>query len=136
LVRFRQKDDDELTYDTNIVEMALTPFRIAGSILSYGGDVMNHKSLVSLVTTRREEIVRRFAIKKLGVFGSAARDQMHEGSDIDVLVEFQASPTFDASMDLQFYLEDLFHASVDVVIEDTVKSRMRPFIEKDLIRVA
>lgn len=80
---------------------------------------MNHKSLVSLVTTRREEIVRRFAIKKLGVFGSVARDQRHEGSDIDVLV-VQASPTFDASMDLQFYLEDLFHASVDVVIEDTV----------------
>lgn len=97
---------------------------------------MNHKSLISLLAGRREEIVRRFAIKKLGIFGSAARDEMHEGSDIDVLVEFEASPTFDASMDLKFYLEDLFHAKMDGVIEDTVKPRMRPFIEKDLIRVA
>lgn len=96
---------------------------------------MNHKSLISLLTNRREEIVRRFSIKKLGVFGSAARDEMHEGSDIDVLVEFQASPTFDAYMDLKFYLEDLFKAKVDLIIEDDVKPRMRPFIEKDLIRV-
>ena len=97
---------------------------------------MNHKSLISLLTSRREEIVRRFSIKKLGIFGSAARDEMHEGSDIDVLVEFQTSPTFDAYMDLKFYLEDLFKANVDLVIEDDVKPRMRPFIEKDLIRVA
>ena len=97
---------------------------------------MSHKNLVSLLTSRREEIVRRFSIKKLGIFGSAARDEMHEGSDIDVLVEFQTSPTFDAYMDLKFYLEDLFKANVDLVIEDDVKPRMRPFIEKDFIRVA
>ncbi|HNP59706.1 MAG TPA: nucleotidyltransferase family protein [Nitrospirales bacterium] len=97
---------------------------------------MNHTNLLSLLTNGREEIVRRFGIKKLGIFGSAARDEMHEGSDIDVLVEFQSSPTFDAYMDLKFYLEDLFHSSVDLVIEDTVKPRMRPLIEKDLIRVA
>ena len=97
---------------------------------------MQHTNLLSLLTKNREEIVRRFGIKKLGIFGSAARNEMHAGSDIDVLVEFQALPTFDAYMDLKFYLENLFHMSVDLVIEDTVKPRMRPLIEKDLIRVA
>ena len=97
---------------------------------------MNHTSLLSLLTNGHEEMVRRFGIKKLGIFGSASRDEMHEGSDIDVLVEFQAPPTFDAYMDLKFYLENLFHTSVDLVIDDTVKPRMRPLIEKDLIRVA
>ena len=97
---------------------------------------MQHTNLLSLLTKDREEIVRRFGIKKLGIFGSAARNEMHAGSDIDVLVEFQALPTFDAYMDLKFYLENLFHMSVDLVIEDTVKPRMRPLIEKDLIRVA
>ncbi len=97
---------------------------------------MNHKSLLSLLTNEREEIVRRIGITKLGIFGSAARDEMHEGSDIDVLVEFEAPPTFDTCMDLKFYLKNLFHTSVDLVIVDTVKPRMRPLIEKDLIRVA
>lgn len=41
---------------------------------------------------------------------------MHEWSDIDVLVEFQVSPTFDAYMDLTFYLEDLSHTNVDLDI--------------------
>jgi len=97
---------------------------------------MQHTNLLSLLTKDREENIRRFGIKKLGIFGSAARNEMHAGSDIDVLVEFQALPTFDAYMDLKFYLENLFHMSVDLVIEDTVKPRMRPLIEKDLIRVA
>ena len=97
---------------------------------------MNQQNLVSLLTNAREEIVRRFGIKKLGIFGSAARNEMHEDSDIDVLVEFQAPPTFDVYMDLKFYLENLFHTNVDLVIDDTVKPRMRPLIEKDLIRVA
>ncbi|MDH5430159.1 MAG: nucleotidyltransferase family protein [Nitrospirota bacterium] len=97
---------------------------------------MQHTNLLSLLTKDREENIRRFGIKKLGIFGSAARNEMHAGSDIDVLVEFQALPTFDAYMDLKFYLENLFHTSVDLVIEDTVKPRMRPLIEKDLIRVA
>jgi hypothetical protein len=97
---------------------------------------MNPKSLVSLLASRRAEIVRRFGIKKLGIFGSAARDEMHEESDMDILVEFHATPTFDAYMDLKFYLEELLLTSVDLVIEDTVKPRMRPLIEKDLFRVA
>ena len=97
---------------------------------------MNRKRVLSLLANRREEIVHRFGVKKLGVFGSAARGEMREGSDIDVLVEFDSPATFDGYMDLKFYLEDLFGRSVDVVIEDTVKPRMRPLIEKDLIHVA
>lgn len=97
---------------------------------------MNDKDLLSLLANGREDMVRQFGIKKLGIFGSAARNEMHEGSDIDVLVEFQSPPTFDAYMDLKFYLENLFHMNVDLVIDDTVKPRMRPLIEKDLIRVA
>ncbi|HBP88455.1 MAG TPA: nucleotidyltransferase domain-containing protein [Nitrospirales bacterium] len=72
----------------------------------------------------------------MGIFGSATRNEMHEGSDTDVLVEFQNSPTVDAYMDIKFFLEDLFHTPVYVVLEDTVKPRMRPIIKKDLIRVA
>jgi len=97
---------------------------------------MNHKNLLSLLANSREDMVRQFGIKKLGIFGSAARNEMHKNSDIDVLVEFQSPPTFDTYMDLKFYLENLFHASVDLVIDDTLKPRMRPLIEKDLIRVA
>ena len=70
------------------------------------------------------------------MFGSAARDEMHEGSDVDVLVEFEGLATFDGYMDLKFYLENLFKTSVDLVTEKGVKPRMRPIIQRDLIYVA
>jgi len=51
-----------------------------------------------------------------------------------VLVQLD-EPTFDHYMDLKFYLEDLFGADVDLVLADTVKPRLRPSIERALLRV-
>ncbi len=97
---------------------------------------MNRNQVISLLSNHREEILRRFSVQRLSVFGSAARDEMREGSDVDMLVEFQGPATFDGYMDLKFYLEDLFGTKVDLVTIDSVKPRMRPIIEKDLINVA
>jgi len=97
---------------------------------------MNRTDVLSLLNKHREDIQRRFRVKTLGVFGSAARDEMREGSDVDVLVEFNGPPTFDGYMDLKFFLEELLGTKVDLVTIDAVKPRMRPIIEKDLIDVA
>jgi len=97
---------------------------------------MNRDQILSLLNQHREDIQQRFAIKHLALFGSAARDEMHESSDVDVLVEFEGPATFDGYMDLKFYLEDLFKTSVDLVTEKGVKPRMRPIIQRDLIYVA
>jgi hypothetical protein len=61
---------------------------------------------------------------------------MREGSDVDVLVEFDGPATFDHYMDLKFFLENLFGTRVDLVTREAVKPRMRPSIEKELIHVA
>lgn len=97
---------------------------------------MNRNQVISLLSNHREEILRRFSVHRLSVFGSAARDEMRAGSDVDMLVEFQGPATFDGYMNLKFYLEDLFGTKVDLVTIDAVKPRMRPIIEKDLINVA
>ena len=97
---------------------------------------MNKERILSLLASRREDILARFGVKKLGVFGSAARDDMRSDSDVDILVEFQGPPTFDGYMDLKAYLEALLGTAVDLVTEDALKPRMRPLIEKDMVRVA
>jgi predicted nucleotidyltransferase len=55
---------------------------------------------------------------------------------VDILVEFQEAATFDGYMDLKAFLETILSTSVDLVTEDAVKPRMRPVIEKDMVRVA
>ena len=95
------------------------------------------KSLVlNLLRTQIEVTRRRFGAKHISVFGSAARDELNEASDIDVLVEFDGLPTFDNYMELKFFLQDLFKRRVDLVTRDSIKPRMRQIIERDLIRVA
>jgi predicted nucleotidyltransferase len=72
----------------------------------------------------------------LFLFGSAARDEMGEGSDVDVLVEFEGPATFRGYFDLKDYLETLLGRTVDLVTERGLKPRARRHVERDLIRVA
>jgi predicted nucleotidyltransferase len=51
-------------------------------------------------------------MKSLALFGSVARDDATDTSDVDVLVDFGAPPTFDQYMGLKIFLEDLLQCSV------------------------
>ncbi len=97
---------------------------------------MSREDIILQLQTRGQDLKAQFGLKKLSLFGSAARDELVQASDIDVLVEFVDSPTFDGYMDLKFLLEELFGRRVDLVTREAIKPRMRPFIEKDLIDVA
>jgi len=81
------------------------------------------------------EKIKRFGVKSLAVFGSAARGEAHPDSDIDILVEFDGPPTFDAYMDLKFFLEELLGRRVDLVTPKALKPRLRPYVEKEAIHV-
>lgn len=82
------------------------------------------------------ETIRSFGVRSLRLFGSVARDEATEASDVDLLVDFDDSPTFSRFMDLRFYLEDLLGTRVDLVTENGLRERVRPFVEKDAFRVA
>ena len=71
-------------------------------------------------------------VRRLAIFGSAARDEMTDDSDLDFLVEF-SKISFDAYFDVKFYLEKLFGCTVDLVMADTVKPRLKPYIEKEAV---
>jgi predicted nucleotidyltransferase len=83
-----------------------------------------------------QDIIKKFKVHKMFLFGSVARGQETTSSDIDILIKFEIPPTYDMYMDLKFFLEDLFGRTVDLVTEDALKPEIRPYVEKDLIRVA
>ena len=72
----------------------------------------------------------------LSSLGPAARDELREGSDIDLLVEFDGPATFDGYFGLKDYLEALFGRTVDLVTEQGLKPRARRSVERDLVGVA
>ncbi len=90
-----------------------------------------------IVTLRRhKDSLACFQINSLFLFGSIARDEGADNSDIDILVEFTNAPTFDLYMDLKFFLEDLFGRVVDLVTVTGIRKEIKDHIQKDLIRVA
>jgi len=77
-----------------------------------------------------QQAMRRLGVRRLGLFGSTVRDESRPSSDLDFLVELERN-SFDAYMDLKFFLEELFQCRVDLVLADTIKPRLREGILKE-----
>jgi len=95
---------------------------------------MTRDEILKKLEEHREKI-RGFGVRRLGIFGSYARGEQTEGSDMDFLVEFEKK-TFNNYMDLKFFLEDLFRCRVDLVISDAVKPRLRKPIFEETVYAA
>ncbi len=67
--------------------------------------------------------IKKYGVKRIGLFGSYLRNEQEPTSDIDILVEFEKRKiTFDNYMYLKFFLEDLFQSKVDLVMEESIKT--------------
>jgi predicted nucleotidyltransferase len=77
--------------------------------------------------------LRALGVRRLGLFGSFARNDPTAESDIDVLVEFEpGQKTFDNFMRLVFLLEDLLQRPVEVVTAESLSPYLRPYIMKEV----
>ncbi len=77
-----------------------------------------------------------YQVKSLAIFGSVARNEATENSDLDILVEFQSDITLSLYMQLKFYLEDLFNTTVDLVIPTDLKPIIKNKILQEAIYVS
>ena len=90
------------------------------------------EDILSILSNNAHQLHDSFSVNRIGLFGSFASGHADETSDVDLLVDLD-DPSFDHYMDLKFYLEQLFSRSVDLVLSDTVKPRLRPIINKEVI---
>ena len=76
------------------------------------------------------EICRRYQVKELSVFGSAARGEMRPDSDVDLLVDFQAAakPSLLSLSALSRELSALLARPVDLAVKPGLKPRIRPSV--------
>ena len=78
------------------------------------------------------DTIRGFGVKRLGLFGSCARGEATQSSDLDFVVELEKK-TFDAYMDLKDFLEEMFGCKVDLVMKEALKPRLREPILKETV---
>jgi predicted nucleotidyltransferase len=95
---------------------------------------MNRDTILQVLRENREQL-RQMGVRSLALFGSAARDMLLPESDIDLLADLEPPYTFDRYIRVKFFLEDLFQRPVDVVMPETLKERVKPYIKKEAIYV-
>ncbi len=96
---------------------------------------MEHNEVVKLLRAHKSEIMSRFGVAGLAVFGSFARGHATEKSDVDILARFEGPATSKQYFGVQFYIEDLLGRSVDLVTDKALREELRPRVEREAVHV-
>ena len=89
--------------------------------------------IVETLKEHKQEIKAKYGVERIAVFGSCARGEQKEDSDVDLVVEFE-KPSFDNFMELAFYLEELLGRNVDILTPDGIKGIRIKEIADDILR--
>ena len=88
-----------------------------------------------LLRKRKSEYAKKYGITRMGIFGSIARGEQTEKSDIDICIEAPPMGLFMFS-GLCLSLEELLGIPVDLIrMHDNMNPRFKKRIEKDIIYV-
>ena|SRR3990172_11425480 len=87
------------------------------------------KEIATVLQGRLDELRRDYGVREIGVFGSCVRNEATEGSDIDILVEFNRPVGFFKFLELEERLGELLGAKVDLV----TKAALKPYIGRRIL---
>ena len=93
------------------------------------------EEVLQILKEAKPELARRYGLRRLALFGSYARGDQREDSDVDILVEVDPSIGLEF-VDLADYLEELVGVRAEVVSSRAIKPRNWKVIEQELIDVS
>lgn len=94
----------------------------------------NSNYILSYLTTNKDFLTRKYHITKIGLFGSYARGEENNDSDIDIIVEFEEGTQnlYEIKKDLNNYLNSIFKLKIDICRERYIK----PYFKKEILKEA
>lgn len=101
--------------------------------MAIGNKELSAQTILDALEEHSEKL-HELGARKIGLFGSFVRGEQKLDSDIDILVTM-ARPSYDDFCNVKFYLEDFFGREVDLVMEDALKPRIRPYIMDEVVYV-
>jgi len=99
--------------------------------------MVDRARVLQILAAHRSEF-QTMGVRELSIFGSLARGEATEASDIDVLVDYEAGTrlSFFRVCELRYRLEDLLGAPVDVVTTGGLRSEIRDEVLREAIHAA
>ena len=93
------------------------------------------KEILDFIRREKENLLRKYYLTKIGLFGSFARDEQKAGSDIDLIVEFEPGTEnlYEIKEEIRKVFQEQFHSEIDVCREKYIKPYYKEQILEDAI---
>jgi hypothetical protein len=96
--------------------------------------VKTKEQILSFILANEDTLRKQFHITKIGIFGSVARDEQHDTSDLDLLVEFE--PGTAELYDLKQGIRDFFNQSLNIEVDICREKYIKPAFKDSILQEA
>ncbi|MCG8640313.1 MAG: nucleotidyltransferase family protein [Desulfobacterales bacterium] len=93
---------------------------------------MGRKDIIKILRNYKKEFAKQYNILNIGIFGSVARDEAEDGSDVDIVIII-SEPDFFTLAGIKNDLESRLNKPVDIV---SYRDSMNPFLKKRIDKEA
>ena len=88
------------------------------------------REIEQLILKHSDTLKEDFKVKSIKIFGSYARGEQNENSDLDLIVDFFETPTYFDIVELEDYLSNILNIKVDLLTEEGISPHILPYIEE------
>jgi len=97
--------------------------------------VLTTEEIIEQLRLLKPQILQKYRVKELKLFGSSVRKEQNQESDIDILVDFNDEADLFDLTGLSNFLEDEFKQKVDIVSKSSIRQELRDSIVNEAVAV-
>lgn len=96
--------------------------------------MLSSEEIIQFLKENQSYLQQNYFVTEIGLFGSFARNEQNENSDIDILVEFApgTSDLYDKEQQLKLFLSNHFNRKVDICSKKWIKPIFKPMVLNDV----
>jgi len=97
--------------------------------------VRSVEEVKTILKEHKAEVVQRYRVREIGIFGSFVRGEQKRRSDVDILVDYEGVPDLFEFINLERYLQRLLRKKVDLVRKAAIRKELKGRILKEVVYI-
>ncbi|MBC7361473.1 MAG: nucleotidyltransferase family protein [Candidatus Aminicenantes bacterium] len=93
------------------------------------------KEIKEILASHKNQLMEKYKIKEIKIFGSYVRNEQKKRSDVDILVDFYEVPDLLRFIEIERYLEEVLGIKVDLVPKPALRTELREIILREAVEI-